>query len=165
MKKSSVIGVGIVLLLVGSVIIAIVGGLLVLLAYGVGLLVNLVMDFEPFHATLLSLVGMIAAGVMVARIVSALLPESLPAPDFEDDLDEDDDEIPDDEDEEDDDGDVYLYQPGARPEVIRVRPPFKPVDFTGVRPDDRCPCGSGRKYKNCHGAPSRKLRKTLPKNT
>lgn len=156
MKKSLVIGVGIVLVLVGVLLIAIVGGLFVLLAYGVGLLVNLVMDFEPFHATLLSMVGMIAAGVMVARIVSALLPNSFPAPDFENDLDEDDDEIPDDEEEEEDDDDVYPYQPGAHPVVIHFGQPPKRVDFTGVQPDDRCPCGSGRKYKNCHGAKPRK---------
>jgi len=150
MKKPPVIGVGIVLLLVGSVVIAIVGGLLVLLAYGVGLLVNLVMDFEPFHATLLSLMGMIAAGVLVVRIVSALIPDPPSASEFEDDLDEDDNDAAADED--DDKGDVYLYQLGTHPEIIRLRPPFKPVDFTGVRPDDKCPCGSGRKYKNCHGA-------------
>ncbi|MDX9953248.1 MAG: SEC-C domain-containing protein [Anaerolineae bacterium] len=151
MNKSPMIGVGFVLLLIGAVLIAIVGGLLVLLAYGVGLLVNLVMDFEPFHATLLSLVGMIAAGVLVVRIVSALLPGPFPVLDSEDDLDEDDDNDDAAADEDDDKGDVYLYQPGAHPEVIRWRPPPKPADFTGVRPDDRCPCGSGRKYKNCHG--------------
>ena len=25
-----------------------------------------------------------------------------------------------------------------------------------VRPNEPCPCGSGKKYKHCHGAPSRK---------
>ncbi|OQA18993.1 MAG: SEC-C motif protein [Chloroflexi bacterium ADurb.Bin360] len=149
MKKSPVIGVGIVLLLVGSVIIAIIGGLLVLLAYGVGLLVNLVMNFEPFHATLLSLVGMIAAGVLVVRVVSALIPGPFSDLESEDNLDDDED---DDDDGDDDKGDVHLCQPGAHPETLRLRPPFKPANFAGVRPDDRCPCGSGRKYKNCHGA-------------
>lgn len=160
MKKSPMIGVGFALLLIGAVLIAIVGGLLVLLAYGVGLLVNLVMDFEPFHATLLSLAGMIAAGVLVVRIVSALLPGPLPAPDSEDGFDDDDDAADADDaaeaDDDDDKGDIYIYQPGTHAEVIRLRPPFKPLDFTGVQPDDKCPCGSGRKYKNCHGAKPRK---------
>ena len=26
------------------------------------------------------------------------------------------------------------------------------LDFSKEKPDDRCPCGSGRKYKNCHGS-------------
>ncbi len=29
------------------------------------------------------------------------------------------------------------------------------LDFSTTQPDDRCPCGSGRKYKNCHGRASR----------
>ena len=24
-------------------------------------------------------------------------------------------------------------------------------EWENVKPNDRCPCGSGRKYKNCHG--------------
>ncbi|MEW6404942.1 MAG: SEC-C metal-binding domain-containing protein, partial [Chloroflexota bacterium] len=35
--------------------------------------------------------------------------------------------------------------------IPRWRRPLKTVDFSNVKPDDRCPCGSGRKYKNCHG--------------
>lgn len=30
--------------------------------------------------------------------------------------------------------------------------PGQPRSFGKVRPNDQCPCGSGRKYKNCHRA-------------
>ena len=28
---------------------------------------------------------------------------------------------------------------------------------TKIRPNEPCPCGSGKKYKFCHGAPRRKI--------
>ena len=33
-----------------------------------------------------------------------------------------------------------------------VRPPFqRPLNFAGVGRNDICPCGSGKRFKNCHG--------------
>ncbi|MCC7003416.1 MAG: SEC-C domain-containing protein [Gemmatimonadaceae bacterium] len=30
--------------------------------------------------------------------------------------------------------------------------PSGPIDFTNVGRNDPCPCGSGKKFKKCHGA-------------
>jgi uncharacterized protein YecA (UPF0149 family) len=60
----------------------------------------------------------------------------------------DDDDV-DEEDYEDEDVDE---EPVIYPSIPRWRQPLKTPDFSNTRPDDRCPCGSGRKYKNCHGA-------------
>ena len=35
-----------------------------------------------------------------------------------------------------------------------VRPPFRrpqTLNFAGVGRNDICPCGSGKRFKNCHG--------------
>lgn len=115
------------------------GGLLVLLAYGVGLLANLIMHLKPFQVTVLSLIGIIVVGFWAVRIISGFL--SFPSSLME--LDDDD---------YDDDDDEYVDRENNYPCVPRWRQPLKSVDFSGVAPDDRCPCGSGRKYKNCHGS-------------
>ncbi len=132
------------LILVALVVTAIGGSVLVLLAYGAGLLVNLVLHLEPFQVTALTLAGMIVTGILVARLLSLLLPEPFPTvgPDYDDDEDEDDDY------DDEDDGDAAERRPGAP----RWQEPPEPLDFSRVKPDDRCPCGSGRKYKNCHGS-------------
>jgi hypothetical protein len=126
-------------------LVAVGGGLLVLLAYGVGLLVNLVLRVEPFQVTLLSLAGIIVVGFWAVRIITGFIsfPSSLMDTDEDDDYDEDEDDYDDDDYE-----DEARYHRG----VPRWRRPLKSVDFSKAGPDDRCPCGSGRKYKNCHGA-------------
>ena len=36
--------------------------------------------------------------------------------------------------------------------ISPVRPPFqRPLNFAGVGRNDICPCGSGKRFKNCHG--------------
>lgn len=124
-------------------LVAVGGGLLALLAYGVGLLVNLVLHFEPFQVTVLSLAGIIVVGFWAVRIITSFIsfPSSL--------IDTDDDEYDDDYDEDDDE---YVDKANSYPGVPRWRQPLKSIDFSGVQPNERCPCGSGRKYKNCHGA-------------
>ncbi len=52
--------------------LAIGGGVLVLLAYAVGWLLNFVMHFDPFQITLMSLVGMIVFGVLATRMCEAI---------------------------------------------------------------------------------------------
>lgn len=131
----------------GIIVLMVVGGgLLVLAAYGVGLLLNLVLHLEPFQATLLSLAGFCACGWLANQVWSALMASPPFRPDEydEDEYDEDDEYYDDEEDDEDDEPVIY-------PGIPRWRQPIKPVDFSNVKPDDRCPCGSGRKYKNCHG--------------
>jgi SEC-C motif-containing protein len=40
----------------------------------------------------------------------------------------------------------WVYVAGTRPKPIPFRAEAKP------RPNEQCPCGSGKKYKRCHGA-------------
>jgi hypothetical protein len=117
--------------------LAIGGGLLTLLAYGVGRLLNFVMHFDPFQATLISLAGMLIFGILTERIWTAMTS----FPPFSSEYDDDDEE------ENEDDAELAI-----NPSIPLWRQPLKNIDFSNAKPDDRCPCGSGRKYKNCHGA-------------
>lgn len=128
--------------------LALGGGLLVLMAYGVGWVVNQVMHLEPFQATILALAGIVAFGILAARIWEAIIsaPAMLRGEAEDEEQDEEDEEY--DEDDEDEEPPVII----VNPHLPRWRQPLKNVDFSNTQPDDRCPCGSGRKYKNCHGA-------------
>jgi hypothetical protein len=149
--KTIVTFLGIVL---GAVLVLAIGsGLLTLLAYGVGWVINLVMRLESSQATALSLAGMFVFIILVDRVIHALTPL---APggfeeDYYDDEDDDDEEIDDDEFFEDEEELDKLYAG-----IPRWRRPNKNLDFSNTAPDDRCPCGSGRKYKNCHGVKQKK---------
>ena len=142
--------IGTILLLVILILIGVTvgGGILVLVAYGLGWLLNHVMHFDPFQATLLSLAGMLAFGFLASRIFQTIMDTISPSHVTSED-DEDDDE--------DEDGTEFKVEevdkePVIYPSIPRRRQPLKNLDFSNTRPDDRCPCGSGRKYKNCHGA-------------
>ncbi len=137
------------ILLAGLLLLGLAGGLVFLLAYGLGLGINLIADFEPFQATLLGLASLVAAGYLANRIWDMVRPPLFPpiGDDLDEDYEDEDDFFngePFDEDEEDDEPDFY-------PGIPRWRQPLKNLDFSNVKPDDRCPCGSGRKFKNCHG--------------
>jgi preprotein translocase subunit SecA len=44
--------------------------------------------------------------------------------------------------------------PVAATPAAPVRPPFRrpqSLNFAGVGRNDICPCGSGKRFKNCHG--------------
>ncbi len=129
-------------LLIIVVSLTIGGGLLALLAFGVGWVINLVMHLEPFQATIIGLASILAFGILAERLWSAFMSTARNLDDIEE-YDEDYE----DEDEDDEEEDELPFHPG----VPRWRQPLKPVDFSDSKPDDRCPCGSGRKYKNCHG--------------
>ena len=135
------------ILLAVLLLLGLAGGLVFLLAYGLGLGINLIANFEPFQATLLGLASLVAAGYLANRIWDMVRPPSFPSIGDEDDEDDFLDEEFDDEffDEEEED------EPNLYPGIPRWRQPLKNLDFSSVKPDDRCPCGSGRKYKNCHG--------------
>ena len=126
--------------------LAVGGGLLVLMAYGVGWVVNQVMHLEPFQATVLALAGIVAFGILAARIWEAIIsaPSMLRGEDEDEELEEYDES-----DEEDGEEPPVII---VNPRLPRWRQPLKTPDFSNAKPDDRCPCGSGRKYKNCHGA-------------
>ncbi|MCX6082209.1 MAG: SEC-C metal-binding domain-containing protein [Chloroflexi bacterium] len=145
--------IGMILLLVILILVGVTvgGGVLVLVAYGLGWLLNHIMHLDPFQATALSLAGMLAFGSLATRIFQTII-NTMPGPSSEDDEDDEEDEDEEDEDEtdfevEDVDGVPVIY-----PSIPRERQSLKTPDFSNTRPDDRCPCGSGRKYKNCHGA-------------
>ncbi len=70
-------------------VISLGGGMLVLLAYGVGQLVNHVLEFSPFEATVLSFGGIIAVVFTVVSLMKSAFP--LPFPEYYEE-DEDDDE-------------------------------------------------------------------------
>ena len=134
--------IGTILLLVILILIGVTvgGGILVLVAYGLGWLLNL----DPFQATLLSLAGMLAFGFLASRIFQTIMDTISPSHvTSEDDEDEGETEF----EVEEVDKEPVIY-----PSIPRRRQPLKNLDFSNTRPDDRCPCGSGRKYKNCHGA-------------
>ena len=125
------------------------GGLLVLLSFGVGWLLNLVMHFDPFQATAISLAGICIFGFLAERLwQSVMATRDMDDDEYDDEYDEFDF---DDEDEDEDD-----EEPVAYPGIPLWRQPLKKVDFSKAKPDDRCPCGSGRKYKNCHGTKQKK---------
>lgn len=133
--------------------LALGGGLLALMAFGVGWLLNFVMHFDPFQATLISLTGIVVFGILAERMWSAITHSPPFTGNF--DSDDEDDEYDDEFDDEEDD-DEYDDEPLASPGIPRWRQPLKTPDFSNTKPDDRCPCGSGRKYKNCHGVKASK---------
>jgi transposase-like protein len=42
-------------------------------------------------------------------------------------------------------------------QIYKWRRPSKNLDFSNAKPDARCPCGIGRKYKNCHGSKQKQI--------
>jgi|GEM_PF-902304 len=131
--------------------LAIGSGLLVLTAYGVGWAVSRITGFEIFQSTALGLAGILVFAFLFDRISNMFM--STPPFHYSDD----DDEYDDDDDEFDDEYDEELHRADQEEldkiyaAIPRWRRPTKNLDFSNVSPDDRCPCGSGRKYKNCHG--------------
>ncbi len=91
----------------------------------------------------LALAAMLSFGILAERMWRVIVSP----PPFSPDLD-DDDEFDDEYDDEDEDDEPLVF---VNPRIPRWRQPLKQVDFSNAKPDDRCPCGSGRKYKNCHG--------------
>ena len=54
------------------------------------------------------------------------------------------------------DGLVTSGEPPPRPRSVQrggtAEPAFAPNPYSGVGRNDPCPCGSGKKFKKCHGA-------------
>jgi SEC-C motif len=153
MKK---IGMPILVALIALLVLAIGGGLFTLLAYGVGMVITRFTGLEPLPATVISMAGMFLFGILVERTFNSVMsiPSSLSEDDEFDDY-EDEDDLDMDEDmglSEKEMDEIFAGVP-------RWRRPLKTLDFSDVKPDDRCPCGSGRKFKNCHG---KKTKETAP---
>ncbi|MCJ7435829.1 MAG: SEC-C domain-containing protein [Anaerolineales bacterium] len=156
-----IIGTFLGIVLGAVLVLAIGGGALVLLAYGVGWVINLVMGLDSFQVTALSLGGIFVFIILAERVLNALMP--LAPGDFDDDEEFDDEYDGEFDDEYDDemDGDEIAENIEAINKLYagipRWRRPTKNLDFSKAKPDGRCPCGSGRKYKNCHGTKQTKI--------
>ena len=142
------LGVPVLVVLIALLVLAIGGGLFTLLAYAVGMVITRFTGLEPLPATVISMVGMFFFGVLLERTFNSVMsmPRSLSDDDEFDDY-EDEDYLDMDEDIESSEKEMDEIFAG----VPRWRRPLKTLDFSNVKPDDRCPCGSGRKFKNCHG--------------
>jgi len=143
------IGTFLGIVLLAALVLTIGSGLLVLMAYGLGWVINHVVDLNIFQATMLSLAGIFIFIILADRVIHAFT--SLAPVDIEDDNGFDDEDESDELDEfeivEDEEVLDKLYTG-----IPRWRRPNKSLDFSNTKPDSRCPCGSGRKYKNCHGS-------------
>ena len=148
----------VLIVVVALFLVAAIGGLIVWAASGIGwTLINwLRLPFTPFEATLLSLIAMFATAWTVWRLIVNVV--SLPfgsnlSPERDEDEDwEDEDEY--DEDEYEDEQEPERVK--TIPSIPKWRQPIRRArdSMPIVDPDDRCPCGSGRRYKNCHGRKS-----------
>jgi hypothetical protein len=129
--------------LVILLVISLLGSVLILLSFGLGWLLRIFLPFSPFEATLLALLVYLAFGAIALKILWPTQPPySLP----EDGTEEWDEDDEDDEDLEKEPVVVY-YPKNMRKSFFNKSSKEVPE----VAPDARCPCGSGRKYKNCHG--------------
>jgi hypothetical protein len=134
-------------------LLAVVSGLVVWAASGLGwVLINwLRLPFTPFEATLLSLVTFVAVTWSAWRLLVNLV--SFPLGSSHEDKDDDEDEEWDEDEDEDYEEDEEPEQAQHVSSIPKWRQPIRRASdgMPIVNPDDRCPCGSGRKYKNCHG--------------
>jgi len=134
-------------------LLAVVSGLVVWAASGLGwVLINwLRLPFTPFEATLLSLVTFVAVTWSAWRLLVNFV--SLPLGSSHEDEDDDEDEDWDEDEDEDYEEDEEPEQAQHVSSIPKWRQPIRRASdgMPIVNPDDRCPCGSGRKYKNCHG--------------
>ena len=145
------IGSAILILLIALLALTIGGAVFTLLAYGVGRLITRFTGLDTLPATVISMAGMFLFGILVERVFNSFI--SLPM-----NLGENDEFEEEEEDDFDIDQEPQLSEKemdALFPGIPRWRRPSKPLDFTNVKPDDRCPCGSGRKFKNCHGKRTR----------
>jgi hypothetical protein len=149
-----VIGILVIVLILAVVLLLLtaISVLAVWAASGVGwVMVHwLRLPFTPFEATLLSLIAFVVVTWSAAQLLGRFL--TLPLQSHPEDEDDEEDEDWEDEDDED-------YEEKSEPQrqyvssVPKWRQPIRNArnGLPVVDPDDRCPCGSGRKYKNCHG--------------
>lgn len=148
MRRLLVIGLVLLLVAAAVLIVGLVALLLVVFAYGLGGLLTRFLPVETDQATLLALIAIIAAVAFAWRVLNAIMM----SPFRSDPLTDDDDW----EEEEFDDDDVDEEEAAPEefvPFVPRWRQPLKTIRYEGTDRNAPCPCGSGRKYKNCHGRP------------
>lgn len=138
--------------------IALGGSLMVFVAYGIGWVINFLTGLEMFQAVILGLAGIFVFIMFVDRGLNSFSPPNNNVNEYDDD----NDDFEDDEDFTEDEADDFVIVKDEEAlnklyaGIPRWRCPTKNLDFSNVEPDQRCPCGNGRKYKNCHGAKQKK---------
>lgn len=145
---------GVVGLVVALILVVAVGAaVLVSSATGLGVLLTRFLPLSVFEASLLTLVSLLAILYVVWRVVAAFASTSTSSPFDEDEDDEwdEDDESDEDEEEEEEDDEAPPDKQAFIPSIPRWRQPIKRVEYDKVGRNDPCPCGSGKKYKYCHG--------------
>jgi hypothetical protein len=148
MQRWLTIGLVLFVIVVVLLIVGLAATLLVVFAYGLGWLFTRFLPFEIGQATLLALIALISAAICLWRILSNYVSSTLQPSSSDDDDDadaDDDDEWDEDELDEADEPAEFVAS------IPRWRQPIKPVKFEGANRNGPCPCGSGRKYKYCHG--------------
>ena len=134
-------------------LVVVASGLLVWAAAGIGWVLThwLRLPFTLFETTLLSLIALLAVVWAAVRLVVAITAAPTGTGFNEEEDEEEDDWDEDDEDWDEDDEDIE--EPTPIPSIPKWRQPLRRASdgLPIVSPDDKCPCGSGRKYKNCHG--------------
>jgi flagellar basal body-associated protein FliL len=141
----------ILIIAVAVLLLAAISGLVVWVASGIGwtLIHWLRLPFTLFEATLVSLISLVATTWLAWRLLAGFVTLPLSSSSAADEGDEDEW----DEDNEDDEEDDEREEAQTVSSIPKWRQPIRNArdGFPIVDPDDRCPCGSGRKYKNCHG--------------
>jgi hypothetical protein len=128
------IGLAIVILLA----IAVGAALIVLMAAGLGLLLSRFLPLSAYEASFMSLIALIT---LLAAVWQILRTPAITVPVDEEDW----------EDEEMTEEDEPPSRPAFISSIPRWRQPLKRTGYESIGRNDPCPCGSGKKYKNCHG--------------
>ncbi len=134
--------------IVAAVLLGATAGAVVLVsgATGLGVLLVRFLPLSIFEASLPTLISLLALFYAVWRVAAAFVSSPLSLP-----FDEDEDDEWDEEADEENDDDEPLDERDFVPSIPRWRQPIKRAEYGKVGRNDPCPCGSGKKYKYCHG--------------
>ncbi len=143
----------ILIIIIAVLLVIAASGLLVLAAAGIGwgLTHWLRLPFTLYETSLLGLIALLAVIWAVMRLIITMASMPVPARSVEEE-----DEGDWDEDEEDWEEDEEEIKSVPIPSIPKWRQPLRRASdgLPIVGPNEKCPCGSGRKYKNCHGRKS-----------
>ena len=129
--------------------VGILAGIFVLFAYGIGLILMRYLPFNGFEATFLSLLAMGAIVIALTNLLSSINIVSKHADDLDDDWE--DDLLEEEEDESEDVPSKKDQKTNFIPGIPLWRQSPRPINIHPVKPEETCPCGSGKRYKDCHG--------------
>jgi hypothetical protein len=152
------------LLVIAGILLAVAVGaaIVVLIAAGLGALLSSFLPFSIFEATLLALIAALGVAIVIGQIVVAIarVPDRPSPGEDEDDAEE---EWLNDWEEDWEDANLesggWMDEDGDAPDFVPPasfgQEPIRRTDLEKVGRNDPCPCGSGKKFKNCHGRAAR----------